>query len=350
MQLKNMLQFKMNWARPDGRHSDVVLSSRIRLARNFDDKPFPVQADPAAARTVLERAFAATEKSKTFAEAARIRMDAIDPLDRYFLVERRLISNHLAAHPKLRGVVVGDKEILSLMVNEEDHLRLQAIDSGLCLDTLLDAITGLDDDLSREISPAFDPRLGYLTACPTNVGTGMRASGLVHLPALSLTGQMNGILSRLGRIGVTVRGIYGEGTKVMGDFYQLSNSTCLGLNEAQTVADMQNLLSELIKKEQTARRELCSGERKLRLQDLVYRSIGTLSHARSISFEETMQHLSYARMGLSLKWKDLKADLKTVNELLVLTQPMHIQMLAGKPLDACDRDFLRATLLRKKFK
>jgi protein arginine kinase len=161
---------------------------------------------------------------------------------------------------------------------------------------------------------------------------------------------MNGILSRLGGIGVTVRGIYGEGTKVMGDFYQLSNSTCLGRNEAQTVADMQNLLSELIKKEQMARRELCSGERKLRLQDLVYRSIGTLSHARSISFEETMQHLSYARMGLSLEWTDLKADLKTVNELLVLTQPMHIQMLAGKSLDACDRDFLRATLLRKKFK
>lgn len=349
MQLKNMLRFKMAWAHPTGPDSDVVLSSRIRLARNMEDQPFPSRAGAKTCRDILEGAFRAAKRTSELKKAALISLEDIDPMDRYFLVERRLISHILASQPKNRGIAVGEEEVLSMMVNEEDHLRLQGIDSGLCLEDLLSSVDKLDSSLSKDIPFAFDPKRGYLTACPTNAGTGLRASCLVHLPGLALTGEINAILKKLPQIGMTVRGVYGEGTQVMGDFYQLSNNLSMGVSEKAIVAGITKTVKNIIRSETSARRALSTGDQKLRLQDITYRSLGAMMQSRLMSFEETMQHLSYLRMGLSLKWQ-LPADLKTVNELLVLTQPMHIQMLAGKELDPIDRDFLRATLLRKKFK
>ncbi|MFH1725667.1 MAG: protein arginine kinase [Elusimicrobiota bacterium] len=347
MRLGNMLHHKMGWALPAGPNHEVVLSSRVRLARNLADRPFPGRAGAEDSAAVLATVADVVRKSKSLGNAAQITLEELAPLDRSFLVERHLISNLLASEPKGRAVIVGDRDILSLMINEEDHLRLQGIDSGLCLKELLGKTGALDSELSESLDIAYHLEWGYLAACPTNLGTGLRASTLVHLPGLTLTGQINRVLDGLSRLGVIARGLYGEGTKVMGDFYQISNATSLGPAEGAIVEDMTNVVGILIQKENEARSELSDGTRKLRLEDLVYRSLGILGNARMVTYEETMQHLSYVRMGLSLGWK-LPASLDTVNELIVLAQPAHIQMLAGKELDSMDRDFLRATLLRRK--
>jgi protein arginine kinase len=346
--LKNMLRYKMAWARAEGPEHGVVLSSRVRLARNLSEYPFPGRATEASLAAVLAAAFEAAGKSHSLSGAARIRLDDASAVDRLFLVERHLISNKLAASPQHRGILVGDSEVLSLMVNEEDHLRLQGISSGLCLAELFKRVGAADDELAGELEMAFHTDWGYMTSCPTNTGTGLRASCLVHLPALGLAGLVNRVLDGLSRLGVVARGLYGEGTKVMGDFYQISNATALGPSEGEIIQAITRVVEGLLRRENETRSEFVSGEQKLRLEDLVYRSLGALSQARIVSFEETMQHLSYIRLGLHYGWK-LPVELHTVNELLVLTQPGHVQMLAGRELAPADRDFLRATLLRRKF-
>ncbi len=348
MQLANMLRFKMGWAVPSGPHHEIVLSSRIRLARNLRGHPFPNRASPKALAAVLREVFDAAQKTKPLAKAARVLLDEVDELDRLFLVERRLVSTLLAAEPKHRGVSVGERETLSLMANEEDHLRLQGVDSGLCLEDLFGRVGALDDELSSLLDFAFHREWGYLTACPTNTGTALRASCLVHLPGLSLTGQIDRILEGLSKLGMATRGLYGEGSKIMGDFYQISNATTLGPPEGAVVETVSKVVGGLVARESQARRDLTEGSQKLRMEDLVHRSLAMLRGARIISYEEAMRHLSCVRMALALGWK-MGADFTAVNELLVLSQPGHIQMLAGKALDAGDRDFLRATLLRRRF-
>lgn len=348
MSLKNMLRYKMAWARPEGPEHGVVLSSRVRLARNLSEYPFPGRATEKSLAAVLAASFEAAGKAPSLAGAARIRLDDASPLDRLFLVERHLISNKLAAIHQYRGVLVGEAEVLSLMVNEEDHLRLQGISSGLCLEDLFRRVSAMDDELSGELETAFHTDWGYMTSCPTNTGTGLRASCLVHLPALGLAGLVNSVLDGLSRLGVVARGLYGEGTKVMGDFYQISNATALGPSEEELIEVITRVVEGLLRRENETRSEFVSGDQKLRIEDLIYRSVGTLSNARVVSFEETMQHLSYVRLGLHYGWK-LPVDLHSVNELIVLAQPGHVQMLAGRELEAPDRDFLRATLLRRRF-
>ncbi len=344
-----MLNVKMAWARPTGADHEVVLSSRIRLARNLRGPRFPPRAEPSDLAAVLKEVFAAAAASKSLSKGARVRLDEVDAVDREFLVERRLASRLLAGAPASRGVIVRDQEVLSVMVNEEDHLRLQAVASGLCLAELLGQVSCADDELAERLDIAFHPEWGYETVCPTNVGTGMRASALVHLPGLALSGQVNAVLQRLGSAGLVVRGHYGEGTKVLGDFYQVANARSLGPSEERIAEGVSGAVARLVKAESKARDELSRGLGKTRLEDLVHRSFGVLSNARLVSYEEAMQHLSALRFGLSLGWK-LPADLTTVNELTVLAQPAHLQMLAGKELDASDRDFLRGTLLRGKLK
>ena len=349
MQLKNMLRVKMAWARAGGPHHEVVLASRVRLARNLGDVPFPSRAADKSLAGVLAASFEAVRKSPSMASAALIRLDDIEPLERHFLVERRLISNNLAAEPKHRGVAVGEREVLSVMVNEEDHLRLQGVESGLSLKPLLERVSRLDDELAMGLTYAFHADWGYLTACPTNTGTGLRASALVHLPGLGLTGAINRTLDGLSRLGIVSRGLYGEGTRVMGDFYQLSNAIAMGPTEPEFIDSITQVVESLLRRENEVRSELCAGEGKLRVEDMVHRALGALASARVISFEEPLQHLSHVRLGLSRGWK-LPVSLDTVNELIVLCGPAHIQMLAGKPLEPDERDFLRAALLRRKFK
>ncbi|HAH05576.1 MAG TPA: ATP--guanido phosphotransferase [Elusimicrobia bacterium] len=348
MQLGNMLRFKMGWAEPSGRHHEVVLSSRVRLARNLAAHPFPPRAEAKEAASVLAEILEAARGTKALAKAAVIRLDDVDATDRLFLVERHLISPLLAKTPKGRAVLVGERDALSVMVNEEDHLRLQGLSSGLCLEEAFAKAGALDDELSRSLDFAFRSDWGYLAACPTNAGTGLRASCLVHLPGLGLTGEINRVLEGLSRLGMVVRGLYGEGTKVMGDLYQISNAAALGPSEGALIGSITKVVGTLVAREGEARRSLGAGGHRSRLEDLVYRSLGLLQNARVLSYEETMQHLSYVRLALSLGWR-MPAGLDTVNELTVLTRPGHVQMLAGKELEAGDRDFLRASLLRKKF-
>ena len=348
MKLEAMLKLKTGWASASGPHEAIILSSRVRLARNLSRQPFPPSAGPRTSGAVLDSAFAACRKAKSLQGAAFVKLEDVEDLDRDFLVERRLASPQFAADPKNRGVVVGDREILSVMVNEEDHLRLQAVDSGLCLDALWKRVDVLDDELAPALDFAFRSDWGYLTSCPTNTGTGMRVSALAHLTGLHLTGQLDRVLEGLGRLGMSIRGLYGEGTKVVGDFFQISNATAMGRSEPGLVFEVQRAVEGLLARETEARRNLSSGTQRLRLEDLVYRSVGLLSHARSISFDETMQHLSSVRLAISLGWK-VPVDVEALNELLVLTQPAHIQMIARKELGPEDRDFLRATLLRRRF-
>jgi len=347
MQLQNMARLKMAWALPEGRDNGVVLSSRVRLARNLKAYPFPSRAGPKALGAVLDSLFAAARKTAPLAKAAYLKMSDLDPVDRLFLAERHLISRALAQDPDAGGAVVGDREILSCMINEEDHVRLQALDSGLCFRGLWGELDSLDNEISSQVEFAVHPQWGYLCACPTNAGTALRVSALLHLPGLTLTEQINGVLEGLARVGVTARGFYGEGTRVLGDFYQISNAVSLGRSEADFIAGMESTASGLVAREVETRRSIAAGPRKARLEDLVFRSLGILTHARSISYEETLHHLSYLRLAVSMDW-DVPVDMVAINELLVLAQPAHVQMSLGKELPAAERDVHRASLLRKK--
>ncbi|MBI4051924.1 MAG: protein arginine kinase [Elusimicrobia bacterium] len=344
-----MLKFKMGWASATGPEVGTVLSSRIRLARNLSDYPFPNHAEPKELKELMEVSFEALRKSKHISRGAHLKLEDLDHTDRRFLMERHLISHQLMTENKSRGVTIGEKEILSVMINEEDHLRLQGISPGLSLKETWERVEALEDDLGKKLRYAFDPKLGYLTACPTNVGTGLRASCLVHLPALTLTGQINRVLEGLSRLSLVARGLYGEGTQVMGDFFQISNATSLGHKEQEFIDNLEKVVQTLIQREKETQKNLAEGPQRIKTEDMVYRSLGILTHARSISFEEAMQHFSYIRMGLSLGW-EMPATLEDLNELQILAQPAHIQMVAQKELQPSERDLLRATLFRRRLK
>ncbi|MFA6002486.1 MAG: protein arginine kinase [Elusimicrobiota bacterium] len=346
MNLQGMLKVKLGWAQPEGPYHDVVLASRVRLARNLKTAAFSGRASAPALKRVREQVFAAARQTY-LKDAAYLRLDELDSVDRQFLAERHLISPGLAADPGSGGAVIDPRECLNLMVNEEDHLRIAALAPGLDLRAAAQEADGLDDELAASLDFAFRRDWGYLTACPTNLGTGLRASCLVHLPGLGLSGQINKLLESLPRAGLIARGLYGEGTKVMGDFFQISNATALGRTESEIVAAVEHAVEELSRREKEARHKLAAGASRTQLEDTVYRSLGLLSQARLLSFEEACHHLSALRLGLSLGW-DAPADFGGINELMIMTQPAHILMLAGKPLSAPDQAVLRATLMRRR--
>ena len=349
MRLAAMLRVRMAWASHEGPRRDVVVSSRIRLARNLAGHPFPPRASPKALAASLAAALPVARKARWLGKPAWVPLGEVDEIDRAFLVERRLISALLARDPRHRGVVVGERELLSVMLNEEDHLRLQGVDSGLCLEGLLEEVLSLDDELASGLAYAFDRRLGHLTTCPTNAGTGLRASALVHLPALALTGRLPALLEGLSRLRMTARGLYGEGTQVLGDFYQVSNASTLGASEETLARSVTKAVGTLAAKELEARQSLAGPQRRTPTEDLVWRAVGALANARTLPYPEAMRHLSLARMALALGWK-VPSSLPEVDELMLLAQPAHVQMLAGKALAEGERDFLRAELLRRKFK
>lgn len=345
MQLQTMLRFRTGWAEAEGPEHAVVLSTRVRLARNLR-APFPSHLGPAGLKRVLEQAFAAAPAAG-LKNAACFKFSDLDGTDRAFLVERHLASPHLAAHPAHRAVIVGERESLVAMVNEEDHLRLAALLPGLRLREAHAAVDRLDDGLSASLDFAFRDDLGYLTACPTNLGTGLRASCLVHLPALTMTGAVGRLIDGLTRAGLIARGLHGEGTRVIGDFFQLSNATGFGRTEGEILAALERTVAAVVAREKEARAALAAGAAKVKLEDDVHRSLGLLGAARLLSFEEGQHHLSRLRLGLALSWK-LPADLALVNELTLTTQPAHLDLLAQKELSPLERDALRASLVRRR--
>lgn len=346
MDLDSLAQHCGEWLRGTGPDSDIVMSSRIRLARNLAEFPFPSRADVAAKadiETLISERITALSQLQKF---NYVRVSDLNALDRQFLVERQLISRELSEGTGPRGVGISDAENISVMINEEDHVRMQVIHSGFALDDCWAEINRVDDLLEQEISFAFNDRLGYLTACPTNVGTGIRVSVMLHLPGLVLTKDIQKVFQALQKLRLAVRGLYGEGSQAMGDFYQISNQVTLGRSEEDLIKTIKEVIPSILKYERRARESLLEESRE-GLHDQIARAFGILSSAQTITTEETLHLLSSVRMGVNLGLID-EIQIPAINELLILTQPAHLQKVRKKPLESADRNIARAALLRQR--
>ncbi|NQU21013.1 MAG: protein arginine kinase [Candidatus Nealsonbacteria bacterium] len=345
MELNDLTGHSGEWLRGSGPESDIVISSRIRLARNLADFPFISRCseqDRSQIERSLKECVLAIDVSP---ELLYVNVAQLEGVDRQFLVERHLISREHAESDGARAVVIDGRERFSLMINEEDHLRIQVLESGLALDSVWDRIGQIDDMVEQRVTYAFHKQLGYLTACPTNVGTGMRVSVMLHLPALVITQQIEKVFRSLQKISLAVRGLYGEGSQAMGDFYQISNQITLGRSEKELIKQIGEIVPVIIDYERKARDFLVQ-ESHENLHDRVSRAYGILRTAQTISSEETMHLLSSVRMGVNL---GLIGDLeiRAINELFIHTQPAHLQKLSGSELDTADRNIERARYLRK---
>lgn len=345
MNLTELAHTSGEWLRGSGPESDIVISCRIRLARNLAEYPFISrcsQSDRAEVEKLLHEHVIHVQAS---GDLEYLNVSNLKGIDRQFLVERQLISREHAESEGARGVAIAENEQVSLMVNEEDHLRIQVLHSGLDLDNAWRQINEIDDLLSNQVVFAFHPQYGYLTACPTNVGTGMRVSVMLHLPALVITRQIDKVFRSLQKIGLAVRGLYGEGSQAMGDFYQISNQITLGKSEVELVSQVGDIVPQIIDYERKAR-EVLVKESHETLHDRVSRAYGILQTAQTISSEETMHLLSSVRMGVNLGLIHDVA-IPTLNELFIHTQPAHLQKLRGSELDTTDRNIERARYLRQ---
>jgi protein arginine kinase len=337
------------WLRGTGPESDVVVSTRIRLARNLAGWPFTNRATPHQKAEIEARLREAIITLDLPSPLCYVNVANLTTIDRQFLVERQLISREMAGILEgPRGVAFDERESLSLMINEEDQLRLQSMRSGFDLDSAWNAVDQIDDLIESKVEYAFSEEFGFLTACPTNVGTGMRASVMLHLPALGLTKQIDKAFKALQKINLVVRGLYGEGSRALGDFFQISNQVTLGKSEAASLVDIRSVIAEIIKYERVARSTLMR-EARQSMQDKVARSLGTLQSATMMTSEETMELLSAVRLGVHLNIiGDLSAAL--VNELFIQTQPAHLQKLMGETLDGEARNAARARYLRTRLR
>lgn len=347
MKLDALTQATGEWLKGTGPESDIVMSSRVRLARNLAHYPFVGRASDQE-RVEIERflreRIAASPAGK---DLEYIDVGQLEEVDRQFLVERQLISREHAEAQGARGVAIDRLEQVSLMINEEDHLRIQCMHSGLDLRSAWEQIRLVDDQVGSVVPYAFHDRWGYLTACPTNVGTGIRVSVMLHLPALVITRQIDKVFRSLQKISLAVRGLYGEGSQAMGDFYQISNQTTLGRTEEELVEQVGIVVPVLIDYERRAR-EFLIRETQQNVHDQVSRAFGILRTAQTITAEETMQLLSRVRMGVLLGLLG-DVDLGQLNSLLVRTQPAHLQKIRGVELDTKDRNIERARYLRQHF-
>ena len=349
MHLDDLASSSGEWLKGTGPESDIVISSRIRLARNLADFPFisrTTEADRAEIEKTLRSHITSLQESGRFPQQTLyLDVNDLEDVDRQFLVERQLVSRELAESEGARAVVIDPAERFSVMINEEDHLRFQVMHSGLDLGSTWRQINELDDLIEEQATYAFHDKLGYLTACPTNVGTGVRVSVMLHLPALVITRQIEKVFKSLQKINLAVRGLYGEGSQAMGDFYQISNQITLGMTEEELTKKVSDVVPVLIDYERQAR-EFLVRESHETLHDRVSRAYGILRTAQTISSEETMHLLSSVRMGINL---GLISDLEipTINKLFIHTQPAHLQKLSGIELDKSDRDIERASYLRR---
>ncbi|MBA2176897.1 protein arginine kinase [Halobacillus locisalis] len=336
------------WMNQEGPDSDIVMSSRIRLARNFSHYPFPLIASEKTLEEVMTF-FEETFKHKTFRDYADfevIKMKDLQPIEKRVLVEKHLVSPHLAEKPDHSGTLISQNEQVSIMINEEDHIRIQLYFPGFQLDRALEQASQLDDWLEEKIDYAFDEKRGYLTACPTNVGTGMRASVMMHLPALSMTHQINRMTPAINQLGLVVRGIYGEGSEAVGNIFQISNQITLGKSEQDIVEDLHSVVKQLIDQERRAREALINRSG-IQLEDRIFRSYGVLRNSRIIESKEAAKCLSDLRLGIDLGLID-DIPQTILNELMILTQPGFLQQYAKATLNPEERDIRRASLIRER--
>lgn len=348
MNLDSLTQTSGEWLRSSGAEPDIVISSRIRLARNLSSFPFTNRANAHQKAEIEQYLKSRIDKLAIEPHLAFLNVAVLSQLDRQLLVERQLISRELANSEGPRGVAVAPNEIVSIMVNEEDHIRMQVIRSGFSLDDAWQDADRLDDKLEERVPYAFSEDLGYLTACPTNVGTGLRASVMLHLPALVLTKQIEKVFRALQKINLAVRGLYGEGSRASGDFYQISNHVTLGKSETAIINEIRDVIPNVIAYERQAREALTRDNRALVL-DRVQRAFGTLKSAAMMTSEETMDLLSSVRLGVNLQLID-DININEVNELFIHTQPAHLQKRVGRELDSEERNSERARFLRNRLR
>jgi protein arginine kinase len=336
------------WMKGDGPDFDVVISSRIRIARNLQEYPFPMLATQQQSEEIL-KLISTVLQHEDIHQMSRfhwISLSELNELEKMVLVEKHLISPNLANESKHGAVILNEPQSISVMVNEEDHIRIQSLAPGLQLEEAWQQSNRIDDIFESSLNYGYDEKKGYLTCCPTNVGTGIRASVMMHLPALVLTKQINRILSAVSQVGLTVRGLYGEGTEAVGNVFQISNQITLGQSEQEVIENLHSVVKQIIDHERSARKKLLQ-ESPMRITDRINRSLGILSYAAIIDSKEAAQRLSDVRLGVDLQIIK-QGSAKLFNELLVMTQPGFLQQYSGEPLSAENRDIRRAQLIREK--
>ncbi len=349
---EDFLNNKNSWLNAMGPEAQIVFSSRVRLARNVKGLLFPSRASDTQKRDVLKKIEDARIGIEALSGSIFVDMKDLSDLDKQLLLERHLVSREHIEPIKHKGLIVSRDEKISIMINEEDHCRMQVIASGLDLKRCWKTLNDIDNDLNKKVPFSFLPDLGYLTTCPTNVGTAMRASCMLHLPALILAKRINKILELLSRISFTTRGLFGEGTQALGDFFQISNQVSLGLSEEELIDNLIGVVKQVKDQEIDARRILLK-KYKVRLEDNVWRALGILRNCRLINSKEALSHLSILSLGLDLgiiKNTDLfkKGVRESMNSLFIILQPAHLQKIEEKPLKEAGRDFVRAAVLREK--
>lgn len=331
----------MNWYLQNGKDSDIVISSRVRLARNLKNYPFKEKSKPEDLENILN-----TMKEITPSigyDLKYIELKDLDDITKLSLIEKHIISPDFAVNP-YGAIIINEEENICIMVNEEDHLRIQVFASGQELENITNLAIELDEKLDTLVEYAINKKYGYLTACPTNVGTGMRLSVMVHLPALTLTGNISKVLNVVNNFGMNIRGIYGEGTQSQGNIYQISNNQSLGLTEKEIVKNLKTITEKVIDQERLARKFLAKNQ--IDLEDRVYRSYGILTNALKISSEECRKLLSDVKLGTDLGIIKELNDTK-VNSLNLYTKPGNLQKYLGKKLEAFERDIERAKVIKQ---
>lgn len=333
----------MSWYLQSGKESDVVISSRVRLSRNIKGIPFTTRAKASDLKRVFD-----LMKEATLSLGYGLNFIALkdmDDLTRNALAEKHIISMELAkSQNPYAAILINDDENICIEVNEEDHIKLQVFSSGLDLENLMNLAIEIDQKLEEIIPYSFNEKYGYLTACPTNVGTGLKASVLVHLKALSMTGNARKVLNAINGLGMNVRGLYGEGTKVEGDMYQISNNQTLGITEKEIIKNLNLITQKIIKQEKYARKYLAQKE--IELEDIVYRDYGILVNARKLSEEETKDLLSSVKLGCDLGIIS-EVDDKKILELMLYTKDSNLQKRVGKKLNSYEREIERANVVKQ---
>lgn len=345
--MKQELFVQSRWMDGNGPEADTVISSRVRIARNIEGIPFPYLASDEQTAAVQEQVARTVAGNEDHLSQFRYqRIAEMSPQEKQVLVEKHLISPFLSREAHNGAVLLRRDEAVSILINEEDHLRIQAILPGLQLEEAWQEANLYDDLLEQSINYAFDESYGYLTACPTNVGTGLRASVMLHLPALIMTNKINRLLGALSQVGLAVRGLYGEGTEIIGNLVQVSNQITLGLPEEEILRNLYGITRQIIEQEQQARQALLNSSR-IRVTDRSWRALGLLHYARIMSSQEAMQLLSDVRLGYDLG-VITGVDRKLLNELLVIIRPACLQLLAGKTLSVEERNLERPLQIRNK--
>ena len=346
MEFNDFIHSTGQWLMGTGTNANIVMSSRIRLARNLAKKPFTNKARKKELLEVMDSIQSAMQTIDYFKNSLFVKINELDNVDKQFLIERHLMSHEHAADPEGKALVVSKEEVLSVMINEEDHIRIQVLKSGFDLDEAWKIADAIDDSLAQKLDFAYSSNWGYLTACPTNTGTAMRGSVMLHLPALVMTKQINKVMNAISKLNFASRGFYGEGTQASGNFYQISNQVSMGHSEQDVIQNIHGLICQVIEQEEQARQALVLQNRPV-LEDKIFRSYGVLRNAHIISSQETVELLSMVRLGIDLNIiKDV--DRPAINELFLMIQPAHLQKLDGKKLSSAERDTKRASLIREK--